>query len=453
MINILIVEESTELKDTVNASFKSAVNVTSIKSIAYILDLFTDKTFDILIWKTEVAKKNAANAIELLEVISAQSPKTQIIIIAPESDSDLAIEGIAAGAFQYLLSPIKKTELFSLIDIAVQQQPQVGHNTLLEEDGLVNLHALYGISPQIRSVYRQIKEAAGAEISVLVTGETGTGKDLVAEAIHKCSHRSDNPFIRVNTGAIPNELIASELFGHTKGAFTGAVESRSGRFENADKGSIFLDEIGTMDNNTQVYLLRLLENNTFHKVGGKKEIKVDVRVIAATNEDLFQALKEGRFREDLYYRFDVYRIDIPPLKEREGDVKFLTDYFITFFSRKVQKNIIRISNKAMKCLELYDWPGNVRELKNTIQRAVLLSRSGEIKEKDLPLRIREKYKELKSRDQYYVGMTLAEVEKKFIEKTLVQYPNKSECARVLGMSRKSLYNKLQKYSIGDKRLN
>ncbi|MCM8527814.1 MAG: sigma-54 dependent transcriptional regulator [Lentisphaeraceae bacterium] len=447
MISILIVEESSELKNMVNANFSSEVNVTSIKSIEYILDYFTDRTFDILIWKTEVAKKNADNGIELLEVISAQSPKTQIIIIAPERDSDLAIEGIAAGAFQYLLSPINETELFSLIEIAVQQQPQVGHNTLLDEDNTVNLHSLYGVSPQIKSVYRQIKEAAGAEISVLVTGETGTGKDLVAEAIHKSSLRSDNPFVRVNTGAIPKELIASELFGHTKGAFTGAAESRSGKFENADKGSIFLDEIGTMDNKTQVYLLRLLENKTFHKVGGKKEIKVDVRVIAATNEDLFEAIKEGRFREDLYYRFDVYRIDIPPLREREGDVKFLTDYFITFFSRKVQKNIIKISNKAMKCLEVYDWPGNVRELKNTIQRAVLLCRSGEIKEKDLPVRIREKFKEHKNKDLYSVGMTLSEVEKKFIQKTLLQYPNKSECAKVLGISRKSLYNKISQYGL------
>ncbi|MCM8536967.1 MAG: sigma-54 dependent transcriptional regulator [Lentisphaeraceae bacterium] len=447
MISILIVEESNELKKAIDGSFSSNVTTKSIKSIEYILDCFTDRTYDILIWKTEVAKKNDDNGIELLEVISAQSPKTQIIIIAPERDSDIAIEGIAAGAFQYLLSPINETELFSLVEIALQQQPQVGHNALLDDEDIVNLHSLYGISPQIKTVYRQIKEASDAEISVLVTGETGTGKDLVAEAIHKCSYRSDKPFIRVNTGAIPKDLIASELFGHTKGAFTGALDARSGRFENADQGSIFLDEIGTMDNKTQVYLLRLLENKTFHKVGGRKEIKVDVRVIAATNEDLFEAIKDGRFREDLYYRFDVYRIDIPPLREREGDVRFLADYFIIYFSQKVQKSIIKISSKALKCLEAYDWPGNVRELKNTIQRAVLLCRSGEIKEKDLPVRIREKYKELKNKNQFYVGMSLAEVEKKFIARTLINYPNKSECAKVLGISRKSLYNKIKQYGL------
>lgn len=447
MIKILTVEENNELKESLEKNFSSRISVTSVRSIELVLDYFADKTFDILIWKTDVAKKNKDNGIELLEVISAQSPKTQIIIIAPERDSDLAIEGIAAGAFQYLLSPINDNELFSLIEIAVQQQPKVGHNTLLDDEAVVNLHSLYGISPQIKNVFRQIKEAAETDISVLITGETGTGKDLTAEAIHKCSDRSQNPFINVNCGAIPRELIASELFGHTKGAFTGAAESRSGRFQNADKGTIFLDEIGTMDNKTQVYLLRLLENRTFNKVGGKKEIKVDVRVIAATNEDLFSAIREGRFREDLYYRFDVWRIDIPPLREREGDVRFLTDYFVTYFSRKVQKNIVRVSNKAMKCLEAYDWPGNVRELKNIVQRAVLLCRSGEIKEKDLPVRLRETYKEKKIKDQFGVGMTLAEVEKRYIQKTLEAYPAKSTCAKILGMSRKSLYNKIEKYGL------
>jgi DNA-binding NtrC family response regulator len=312
----------------------------------------------------------------------------------------------------------------------------------------------------MRHVFQQIIDAAAAEIPVLVTGETGTGKDLVAAAIHNRSKRRNKPYVPVNTGAIAPELIASELFGHEKGAYTGALERRQGLFEQADGGTIFLDEISTMDERTQVGLLRILENKTFRRVRGDKDIHVDVRVVAATNESLDHAITQRRFREDLYYRLDAFRIQVPPLRERPGGVTLLTNNYVIKFNEAHGKVVKTIAPETLRALRRYRWPGNVRELKHVIQRAVLISRGEELTPDLLPERItqsasssiaapeQERASEPRFDWGIQPGMTLEAVEKQYIAMTLAAVKgNKKQAALQLGISRRALYNKLQKYSL------
>jgi DNA-binding NtrC family response regulator len=317
----------------------------------------------------------------------------------------------------------------------------------------VEFEGMLAVSLPMRAVIRQILEAASSDIPVLITGETGTGKDLVAAAIHKRSARRARPYVSVNTGAVAPELIPTELFGNERGAYTGAVEARRGLFEQADGGTIFLDEISTMDERTQVSLLRVLETKTFRRVGGEKSVHVDVRVIAATNEDLEDAIRRRRFREDLYYRLDVFHIQVPPLRERPGAVNLLTDYFVSRFDAQYGKEVRRVTPESYRCLRHYPWPGNVRELKNVIQRAVLMAERDELGAELLPTRIREAAGASASNpapaSSVRVGMTLADLEKQLIAMTLAQARgNKKETASILGISRRALYNKLKKYDLG-----
>ena len=313
----------------------------------------------------------------------------------------------------------------------------------------VEFEGIIAVSLPMRAVIQQIMEAASTDIPVLIIGETGTGKELVAAAIHKKGKRKDKPYVPVNTGATAPELIASELFGHEKGAYTGASETRRGFFEQADGGTIFLDEISTMDEKTQVSLLRILEEKTFRRVGGDKDIQVDVRVIAATNENIEEAVKEKRFRQDLYYRLDVFRIQLPPLRDRPGAVTLLTDHYISHFDALYQKNVRVVSPETYRCLRRYPWPGNVRELKNVIQRAVLMAKGEELTPDLIPARIQEATQlQAGSAAQTFpihVGMTLQAVEKEFIAMTLESTGgNKKEAAGILGISRRAIYNKLKR---------
>jgi DNA-binding NtrC family response regulator len=304
----------------------------------------------------------------------------------------------------------------------------------------------------MRFVIQNAIEGAAVDAPVLVTGETGTGKDLLAAAIHKRSRRSHNAYLPVNMGVISPELVASELFGHEKGAFTGASETHVGVFEQASGGTIFLDEVTTMDEKTQVSLLRVLETQTIRRVGGQKDITVDTRIIAATNENIEEAVKARRFREDLYYRLDVIRIHLPPLRERPGDVSFLTNYFISRFAAMYNKAIRVASPEIYKLLRSYRWPGNVRELKNVIQRAVVMAAGAELTADLLPQRILEasgaRVGKLASASPINIGMSLAEVEKVLITMTLSSVGgNKAKAASILGVSRHALYDKLKRHGL------
>jgi transcriptional regulator with PAS, ATPase and Fis domain len=281
----------------------------------------------------------------------------------------------------------------------------------------------------------------------LLIGETGTGKDLAAQAIHQQSARSEGPYIPVNLGAIPAGLVASELFGHERGAFTGAAEQRKGIFERAHDGTVFLDEIGTIDEKVQVSLLRLIEQKKFHRLGGRRGISSNVRLIAASNQDLVDAVQQGIFREDLYYRLDVFRIMMPPLQERQEDISLLIDEFLKRYNRKFQKNILGISPESVSLLESYDWPGNVRELKNVIQRGVLVCSGEVLLPEHLPPRFRAD-RVVRPKVTFTVGTPLEEVEREMVIRALaVAKNNRTRAADLLGISRRALYNKLHKHRI------
>ena len=317
----------------------------------------------------------------------------------------------------------------------------------------MEFEGIVAVSLPMGAVIRRIMEAAAVDIPVLITGETGTGKDLIGAAIHKRSKRKDKPFVAVNTGAVPRDLIASEIFGHEKGAYTGAQEAAAGIFEQADGGTVFLDEISTMDEKTQVSLLRVLEEKSFRRVGGNTSIAVDVRIIAATNEDLEKAVQDKRFREDLYYRLNVFHISVPALRDRPGAVTVLTDHFLSRYAVIYGKDVEKVSPETYRVLRRYRWPGNVRELKNVIQTAVLMLEGNELTPELIPQRIKDAANADSdaARPTYSVrvGASLDSVEKELIRMTLTHVGgNKKLAASILGISRRALYNKLSKHHLG-----
>jgi DNA-binding NtrC family response regulator len=304
----------------------------------------------------------------------------------------------------------------------------------------------------MRPVIRRIMDAATVDIPVLITGETGTGKDLVAAAIHRQSIRKNRAYVAINMGAMSPELIASEIFGHERGAFTGAQDARPGIFEQANGGTVFLDEIATMDEKTQISLLRVLEEKTFRRVGGVRNIGVDVRIIAATNENLEKNVAEKHFREDLFYRLNVFHINVPPLRERPGAVTVLTDHFLSHFATVYGKDVELVSPETYRLLRRYPWPGNVRELKNVVQTAVLMVDGKELTPEFIPQRVREAVAGSQSRADsmcsFHVGATLDSVEKELIRMTLTRVGgNKKLAANILGISRRALYNKLKRHHL------
>ncbi|MGZ8423796.1 MAG: sigma-54 interaction domain-containing protein [Candidatus Binatia bacterium] len=308
------------------------------------------------------------------------------------------------------------------------------------------------VSLPMRAVVRRALEAANVDVPILITGETGTGKDLLAAGIHKRSRRKDQPFVAINTGAMAPELIASEIFGHERGAYTGAQDFRPGIFEQAHGGTVFLDEIATMDAKTQISLLRVLEEKSFRRVGGVKIIAADVRIIAAANEDLDKSVAEKRFREDLFYRLNVFHIAVPPLRDRPGAVTVLTDHFVTVFAKLYGKEIDQVAPETYRLLRHYPWPGNVRELKNVIQTAVLMADGKNLTPDLVPQRIKN-LSVLGSRNgalscSLSVGLTLGAVEKELIQLTLGSVNgNKKQAASVLGISRRALYNKMDRHHL------
>ena len=310
---------------------------------------------------------------------------------------------------------------------------------------------MVGASAGMKEVYQFMRQAAATDIPVLLTGETGTGKDLAAKAIHQLSSRGPKPYTPVHLGALPQELVASELFGHEKGAFTGATEKRKGSFELSHQGTVFLDEISTIDDRVQISLLRLLETKTFNRIGGSKTIKANVRMVAASNEDLADAVRRGTFRKDLYYRLEVFQITMPPLRDRGGDLLLLVDRFLKTYNNEYQKHILGLSPDCVACLQSYDWPGNVRELKNVVHRAVVICSGDVLLPEHLPVRLRTG-KEASQRIVLPVGTTLDAAEREIIKSTLnATGRNLRQTARLLGISRGTMYNKIKKHKLLDER--
>jgi len=448
---LLIIEKNSQIQALLKNRFSSKICVDTVALADKVQGKLREATYDMLIWVAENSRSQKARLGDLFELVAKNSPQPQLIIISDEEPEPVP-RGLRSGNYQYIPQPIDQDNLCRLIQAALANHP-LSQSMLSypEVRVLTEFEGMIGISLPMREVFQRIMEASSADIPVLITGETGTGKELVAAAIHNRSKRKNKPYVPVNTGAIAPDLIASELFGHEKGAYTGAIERRQGFFEQADGGTIFLDEISTMDEKAQIGLLRVLETKTFRRIRGDKDIHVDVRVIAASNEDLQRAIEQRRFREDLYYRFDVFHIHLPPLRDRPGGVTLLTNNFVVVFNSLYQKNVKAVAPETYRCLRRYSWPGNVRELKNVIQRAVLMAKGEELTVDLIPERIREAAdSKAEAVPQFPIrrGMTLKDMEKEFIAMTLsATRGNKKEAAIQLGISRRALYNKLTKHGL------
>jgi DNA-binding NtrC family response regulator len=395
------------------------------------------------------------DGLALLRALPQVGADVTTLLLTAQGTVETAVEAMKEGAYDYLTKPVDIQRLKILLDKIVERLETLREvkalRRQLREHGTFG--SLIGNSPEMRKIYQVIEQAAPTSASVLITGESGTGKELVAQTIHQLSPRSAFQFIAINCAAIPETLLESEIFGHEKGAFTGAADRRQGCFELADRGTLFLDEIGEMTPATQVKLLRVLQERKFRRLGGRTEQSVDVRVIAATNIDPAEAVKAGKLREDLYYRLNVFAFRLPTLRERKDDLPLLVQAFINEFNGRNQKNIAGVDQQAMRMLEHYGWPGNVRELRNVIERATILAPGPFIEAKHLPpVLAEEPPPEQQPQLALAPGTTVEEAERRLIMMTLAHTrDNKTRAAEILGISLKTLHNKLNKLRLRPKK--
>jgi len=407
------------------------------------------KPFDLILMDIRMIK---VSGLEALSEIKRFNPAIPVVIMTAYASVETAVKALKEGAYDYLTKPLDFDELKLTIERAMEHTRLKEENRYLRESlaSQFDRKNLIGRSPAMTKLMDTVVQVAPSEATVLIAGESGTGKEMIAGAIHFNSLRENGPFVKINCAAITETLLESELFGHEKGAFTGADRRKEGKFRQAEGGTIFLDEVSEMSPAMQVKLLRVLQEREITRVGGDEVIKVDVRVIAATNKDLIREMEAGRFREDLYYRLNVVTINVPPLRERKEDIPLIAQHFLTLFAEKNHKNIKGFTPKAMDRLLKYTWPGNVRALMNAVERGVVLSRSDYLDEEELSLVLRshmptEEASLLKIEAE---DMPLEAVEKEAIVKTLeMAGGNKSEAARRLGITRRTLHMKLKKYGM------
>ncbi|MBI4657401.1 MAG: sigma-54-dependent Fis family transcriptional regulator [Verrucomicrobia bacterium] len=389
------------------------------------------------------------SGLELLKRVKMRSRDTFFIMMTAYGTVDNAVEAMKQGAYDYLSKPLDMQRLRATVQRALEFQSVVTENNelRLRLQKRSEPSPLVGQSEGIRAISRLVEEIAHSDVTVLIEGESGTGKEIVARSIHFKSPRHDHPFISVNCAALPDQLLEAELFGHVKGAFTGAIASKPGRFQLADGGTLFLDEIGDLSPKGQGDLLRVLEDGSFRMVGGTELVRVDVRVVAATNKKLSDSVAAGKFREDLFYRLQILPITIPPLRDRVEDIPFLIETFLEHFCAKHKRRRKTLSAEAMQLCQRFPWPGNVRQLRNVMERLVLTQRVATLNVPDLPDFLRE-YDERSTTFTVRAGMSLSEVEKLLIRQTLTHVTdNREEAARVLGLSRRALQYKLKQYGL------
>jgi DNA-binding NtrC family response regulator len=394
-------------------------------------------------------KMPGTSGLELLQRVKAKTRDTQFILMTAYGTVESAVETMKAGAYDYLTKPLDMQRLRALVLKALEFQAVVAENNelrlRLQKRSEPSL--LVGESESMRMIGRLIEEVANSDVTVLIEGESGTGKEIVARSIHLQSQRRDSPFISVNCAALPEHLLEAELFGHVKGAFTGALTTRPGRFQQAEGGTLFLDEIGDLSPKGQGDLLRVLEDGTFRMVGGNDLIRVNVRVVAATNKKLQEAVAAGKFREDLFYRLQIVPISMPSLRERPEDIPVLIATFLAHFTVKHKRRRKTIAPEALKLCQRFPWPGNVRQLRNLVERLVITCRESVIEEQDLPEFIREHDRHSPT-FSVTAGASLVEVEKQLIRQTLLHVTaNREEAARILGISRRALQYKLKQYGL------
>ncbi len=438
---ILIVDDDTNtLKGMRQFLSKPGREIIAVERAEAALEILGSRAVDVIISDIRLP---GMNGIQLMAEVQHHYPGTDVILMTGYGSIQDAVAAMQKGAESYLTKPLNPDELEIVLTRILQKRALIRQNKELLKrlGGQPVAPDILGTSREIREVLKTIREVAPSDVPVLIEGETGTGKELVARAIHRHSERSEGPFVVVNCAALHENLLESELFGHERGAFTGAVKQKKGRFELADGGTLFLDEIGEMSLETQAKILRTLEYGTFERLGGTRSLQADVRILSATNRDLKGEIEKGTFREDLFYRLNVITIRVPPLRERRGDIPVLARAFLERFSTIQKKAIEGFSGEAMQVLERYGWPGNVRELEHTVERAVILCRGGEISVEHLPAHIRELRDEAQG-DQAVVlpvGTPLKEAEKALILKTLESTGyHRGRTAEILGISKRKI---------------
>jgi two-component system response regulator HydG len=408
------------------------------------------ESFDLILMDIRMTDMDG---IEAMGQIKKMSPSIPIIMMTAYASIKTAVEALKSGAYDYLTKPLDIDELKILVKKALEHYRLQEENVFLKERlaDRFDFSKIIGKSRRMKELFENLSLIAPSDATILIYGESGTGKELVANAIHQNSPRAQKPFIKVSCAALPETLLESELFGHERGAFTGALARKAGRFQLADGGTLFLDEVNVMSATTQVKLLRVLQEREFEPLGSAKTIHVDIRLITATNKELEAEVKEGRFREDLFYRLNVVPIHLPPLRERKDDIPLLAEHFFRLYQEKNRKSIKGFLPKIIDTLMRYDWPGNIRELENVIERAVLLCRSEYVSPKDLPSPFQGEQIGEQPIISIPPGMTLEELEKEAILQTLEENGgNRTQTAQILGISRKTLQNKLKEYGLEEK---
>ncbi|MBR4374890.1 MAG: sigma-54-dependent Fis family transcriptional regulator [Treponema sp.] len=446
---ILIVDDEKNIREGLAADFEmDGYNVKVAENGKVALDLISKGDIDLVI--TDLRMPGGVSGDDVLRHVTRETPGIPVIVLTGHGSIDEAVKAMQNGAFNFLTKPLNLEQLEITVKRALQgRELKIQNQQLKKEiDSEKAVDSLIGNSPAMQKVMTLVKKVADARISVLITGESGVGKSVLVSAIHSLSSRKSNPLVTVHCAALSETLLESELFGHEKGAFTGAESLHKGKFELAHGGTIFLDEIGEINQNVQVKLLRVLQERKFERVGGEQTLEVDVRVIAATNKNLEEEVKAGRFREDLYFRLNGIKIEVPPLRDRKDDIPLLLNSFLTKFNKENSKDVKGFDNKSRSAIYKYDWPGNIRELEHCVESSVVMASGDMITLEDLPPTVsRSSSAEAIS---VPLGITMDEAEKIIIMQNLVaNNGNKSKTADVLGIGRKTLHRKLAEYGIDE----
>jgi len=445
--SILIVEDEETLRESLKRMLsKSGFSVDTTDSAERALNLVDNNSFDVIISDIILP---GMDGIQLMTRIRKELPEQIFIVMTAYASLETAIRALRAGAYDYIMKPVMHEEIKQVINNALRHRQLQVENLLLKRElgKTYDFGSIIGNSPQIKSIIDEVKKIADTRSNVLLLGETGTGKELFARVIHHNSSRRDKPFIPINCSVIPENLLETELFGHQKGAFTGAVFSKKGLFEEGNGGTIFLDEIGEITPHLQIKLLRVLEDQIIRPIGSTKSSQVDVRFISATNKDLESTVKHGDFREDLYYRINTITLKIPPLRERKEDIPLLVNEFLGRYSRELQKRVSGFSEDALSKMRNYSWPGNIRELLNVMERAILIAENDHIELSDLPDSMKVKGAFLQS--SLESRLSIEDYTKAFISRYQPEY-TEQELAGMLGITRKSLWEKRKKWGIDKK---
>lgn len=443
---ILIIDDEKNIRQGLAANFElEDYNVKTAENGEEGLRLIEKGDIDLVI--TDLRMPGLSGE-EVLKKITAETPGIPVIILTGHGSIDSAVEAMRHGAYDFLTKPLNLDQLDMIVKRALESRElSLQHQQMKHElEGHEALGKMIGKSVAMQKVETLIRKVADSKASVLITGESGVGKELVADAIHNLSSRKENSFVKVHCAALSETLLESELFGHEKGAYTGAEKLQKGRFELSHGGTIFLDEIGEINQNVQIKILRVLQERKFERVGGEQTIEIDVRVVAATNRNLEDEVKEGRFREDLYYRLNVIHIHVPPLRERKEDIPLLISSFLNEFNKENGKKIVGLNNAAKAAMNKYDWPGNIRELRNCMESAVVMCSGNEITLDDLPPQIAKK-----SGGENIlipIGIPMDDAERIIIEQNLAwNKNNKTKTAEILGIGRKTLQRKLSEWGL------